>query len=70
MRVLKKELWPAKILIPMDEFDGGHYHIEIWLGEKLGPFKGRWNMVPCMKGVHYYFRDSKDATMFALKWGS
>lgn len=68
MRILKKEIWPSKILIPMDEFHAGHYEIEIWLGENLGPFKGRWNQVPCSKGVHYYFRSSKDATMFALKW--
>lgn len=70
MRQLKKELWPAKVLIPKDEFDSDHYHIECWLGERLGPFKGRWNMVPSMKGVDYYFRDSKDATMFALRWSS
>ncbi len=70
MRVLKKELCPAKILIPKDEFDGYHYYIETWLGENMGAFKGRWNMVPTMKGVHYYFRNTKDATMFALKWSS
>jgi hypothetical protein len=68
MRVLKKELWPVKVLIPIDEFDGDHYHIECWLGERLGVFKDRWNFVPCSKGVHYYFRNSKDATMFVLKW--
>jgi hypothetical protein len=68
MRQLKKELWPAKILIPKDEFDVGHYDIEMWLGEKMGAFKGRWNMVPTLKGVDYYFRDGKDATMFALRW--
>jgi hypothetical protein len=68
MRILKKEIWPAKILIPLDEFDADHYHIETWLGENMGAFKGRWNHVPCSKGVHYYFRDSKDATLFSLRW--
>ena len=68
MRILKKEIWPAKILIPKDESDGYHYHIEIWLGENMGAFKGRWNQVACSKGVHYYFRNRKDATMFALRW--
>jgi len=68
VRQLKKELWPSKILITKDEFDSDHYEIEMWLGEKMGSFKGRWNMVPANRGVHYYFRDSKDATLFALRW--
>jgi hypothetical protein len=68
MRQLKKEIWPAKIPIYKDEFDAGHYEIECWLGENMGPFKGRWNQVPSMKGVDYYFRNTKDATMFALRW--
>lgn len=68
MRILKKEIWPVKILIPLDEFDGDHYEIECWLGEKLGPIKNRWNIVPTNNGVHYYFRSRKDATMFCLRW--
>lgn len=68
MRVLKKELWPAKILVPLTIDRPEHYNIENWLGENMGAFKGRWNQIPCNKGVHYYFRNSKDATMFALKW--
>lgn len=70
MRQLKKEIWPAKIPVPMTIDNGGHYEIENWLGENMGPFKGRWNQVPTMKGVDYYFRNSKDATMFALRWAS
>lgn len=70
MRELKKEIWPAKILIPMTIDRGEHYEIENWLGKNMGAFKGRWNQVPCIKGVHYYFRNSKDATMFALRWAS
>jgi len=70
VRVLKKELWPTRIKIAKDEYDDDHYEIEMWLGENMGPFKGRWNQVPCgPNGVHYYFRNSKDATMFALMWG-
>ncbi len=68
MRVLKKELWPVKVTIPMDEFDAGHYEIECWLGEQYGPFKDRWNIVPRYKGVDYYFRNSKDANWFTLRW--
>ena len=68
MRVLKKELWPKRINITKDEYDDVHYDIEVWLGERMGPFKGRWNTVPCGSGVHYYFRNERDATMFALMW--
>jgi len=64
VRILKKEIWPAKILID----HGEHYVIENWLVENMGAFRGRWNQVPCNKGVHYYFRNSKDATIFALRW--
>lgn len=52
----------------MDEFDAEHYEIECWLGEQYGPFKGRWNTVPRYKAVDYYFRNSKDANWFALRW--
>ncbi len=68
MRILKKEIWPAKVLIPMDEFDAKHYHLECWLGEQFGAFKKRWITVPSSKGVDYYFRNSKDANWFALRW--
>jgi hypothetical protein len=68
MRVLKKEIWPTKIPVPLDEFDADHYQIECWLGENMGAFKGRWNMVSTTKGVDYYFRNGEDATLFALRW--
>ena len=64
MRILKKEIWPAKILID----HGEHYVIENWLVENMGAFKGRWNTVPRYKGVDYYFRNTKDANWFALRW--
>lgn len=70
MRVLKKELWPAKIKIKLPDSHVRHISIEDWLGENMGAFKGRWNMVPRYDSVDYYFRNSKDATMFALKWSS
>lgn len=70
MRRLKKELWPSKIVIPMTIDRVEHYKIEEWLGENMGPFKGRWNQVPTHHSVDYYFRNSKDATMFTLRWSS
>lgn len=65
MRILKKELWPHKVTL--DEPDSVT-EIEIWLGEKLGTFKGRWNVVYQHNKTYFYFKDGKDATMFALRW--
>jgi hypothetical protein len=68
MRILKKELWPVKVKIDKDEFDSGHYEIELWLGEHLGPFKGRWNSTAGNGCRYYYFRNGQDAMHFSLKW--
>lgn len=70
MRTLKKELWPGKVTISEDEYHGKHYYIENWLGENFGQMKKRWIQVPQVNSVDYYFRSSKDATWFALKWAS
>ena len=68
MRSLKKSIWPAKIVIDEDISHSKHVEIEHWLGENFGAFKGRWNHVPKHNCVDYYFRSSKDATMFSLRW--
>lgn len=65
MRTLKKELWPVKVHVDsMREAD----NIEVWLSENLGPFRSRWNAVYGMLGTDFYFRNSKDALMFRLRW--
>ena len=70
MRVLKKELWPHKVAVNVEgptpeKIDD----IEAWLGEHYGAFKSRWNAVYHYNRTDYYFRQGRDATMFALRWG-
>jgi hypothetical protein len=67
MRELKRELWPVKVAVP-DTRDTTLTEMEIWMGEKFGTFKGRWNFVQHFKGVDVYFRNEQDAIMFSLKW--
>ena len=69
MRILKKELWPHKITLDVNDDTGDKiYDIEIWLGERLGSSKDRWNAVYRHNGTDFYFRQGRDATMFALRW--
>lgn len=68
MRALKKEIWPYCISVDVEETHGSMYEIEIWLGETLGSFKDRWNAVYKSNGTDFYFRQGRDATMFALRW--
>lgn len=65
MRHLKQELWPYMITMgnPSE-----NYEREVWLGENMGPFKGRWNVVYRVNAVDFYFKNSKDATIFTLRW--
>ena len=67
MRVLKKEVWPHSIKIK-ELTDDDVYDIENWLGEKLGTFKGRWNVVYEYNHTDFYFKEQGDAVIFALKW--
>lgn len=69
MRELKRELWPVKVSL-----DGTKEHdlmaMELWMGERFGTFKGRWNIIQHWKGVDFYFRNEQDALMFSLKWSA
>jgi hypothetical protein len=68
MRVLKKELWPYKVKVGEKEFTTSITDIEIWLGEQLGTFKGRWNVVYQYNCTYFYFRLQEDAMIFSLRW--
>jgi hypothetical protein len=70
MRELKKELWPHKVAVNVDDTMMEIDKIETWLGEHYGAFKDRWNAVYQHNRTDYYFRSGGDATMFALKWGT
>ena len=65
MRVLKKEIWPYCVRVDNCDFS----EIGMWLGQNLGPFKGRWNFVDHYGIGNYYFKRGSDATMFRLRWG-
>lgn len=67
MRVLKKELWPYCIKVNSDNTKD-IVPVELWLGKTLGPFKSRWNVVYHYNHTDFYFKDSEDATIFALRW--
>jgi len=68
MRVLKKELWPNKVELDLDQSDPKLVEIETWLGERYGACKSRWNLVLHYNHAAFYFRQGADATLFALRW--
>jgi len=68
MRVLKKELWPYKVKVNENEFTNSITEMELWLGEELKTFKGRWNVVYQVNHTDFYFREQDDAIMFKLRW--
>ena len=68
MRQLKKELWPHKVRYGVDESDVKIIEVENWLGENLGAFKDKWNVVYQHRYTDFYFRHGKDASWFALRW--
>lgn len=67
MRELKKELWPYKVEVNSDNTKD-ITPVEIWLGETLGTFKGRWNVVYQYNHTDFYFKEKDDAMIFALRW--
>lgn len=67
MRELNKALWPHKITLKTDE-DFNTLPIETWAEEKFGKFRKQWNVVYRVNRIDYYFKNAKDATMFALRW--
>ena len=64
MRELKKELWPFRVQVTPPQDD----EIEQWLGQNMGAYKGRWNVVYSSNRLDYYFRNGEDSTLFALRW--
>ncbi len=68
MRQLKRELWPFKIKLDLDDCHIKMDEIETWLGEQLGPFKSDWNAVYNNSYTDFYFKSNEDAVMFRLMW--
>jgi hypothetical protein len=67
MRVLKKALWPSKVTLDSD-WKKDINDVEEWLGENLGTFKGRWNVIYNYNKTDFYFRNEEDAIIFKLTW--
>ena len=67
MRELKKDVWPHKITVMVVE-DPDINLIEPWLSDQFGRWKNRWNVVYRHDRTDFYFKNSADATLFALKW--
>lgn len=68
MRTLKKELWPYKVKVNYKEFTTSITEMELWLGEQLGTFRGRWNVVYNYNQTEFYFLEKEDAMIFSLRW--
>lgn len=68
MRRLKQEIWPYKITLTKSDKNFDFYEIEQWLGENTGLWKDRWAIIYFSNKSDVYFKDGKDATMFALRW--
>jgi hypothetical protein len=70
MRRLKKELWPHRVELDIDQSQPKIARVETWLGEHYGVCKGRWNQVNHWDHTAFYFRTDRDAMWFTLKWAS
>lgn len=68
MRVLRKELWPYCIECNKTGSDSDFRDIEEWLAEHVGCFHEKWNAVYHSDRTDLYFKDSKDAMWFKLRW--
>lgn len=65
MRRLKKQLWPHKTKLNLLH---STTEVEEWLGNTLGKFKDKWNVVYQSTSIEYYFKQDRDLTMFMLRW--
>lgn len=68
MRELKRELWPHKVSVNKNYQYKDLTPIELWLGESLGAFKTRWNVVYRSDKTDFYFQSGEDAMLFKLTW--
>ena len=66
-RILNGNFWPYRITVY--ELKTGNIDIvEDWLDQNVGVFREQWNTVYFYNYSDFYFRDSRDATLFALRW--
>ena len=68
MRILKRELWPHRVVYAKDETNSEFPDVEAWLTDRVGRFGQAWNVVYHYNQTDLYFRNRADAVMFSLKW--
>ncbi len=68
MRILKRELWPHRVVYAKDETNSEYANVEAWLADQVGRFGQAWNVVYHHNQTDLYFRNRADAVMFSLKW--
>ena len=68
MRRLKKELWPYRVNLDVDDTRIEIDSVELWLKDTCGEFRDGWNAVYFSNSTDFYFRSESDATLFALRW--
>ena len=66
MRELNRRFWPYKVSLTSKD-DDQFRDIMSWLSDRYG-HKGAWNFVVGYKEYDFYFKNSKDAMMFTLRW--
>lgn len=68
MRILKRELWPHRVVYTKDETNSEYADVEAWLADQVGQFGQAWNVVYHYNQTDLYFRNRADAVMFSLRW--
>jgi hypothetical protein len=68
MRILKRELWPHRVVYAKDETKCEFGAMADWLENRVGQFGQAWHAVRCHNQTDLYFRNRADAVMFSLKW--
>lgn len=67
VRRLKKEIWPYKITVNYPA-DSQIIDIELWLIEKFGERRNKWNVVYGFYKSDFYFKEESMLTFFAMRW--
>lgn len=72
--VERKSKYKHKVIFSPMQIDDEHSDIQDWCNKTFGPGgrskKLRWRYGWTEKSNVYYFKNSKDAMMFALRWSA
>ena len=66
-RILNKKHWPHKISLTTEQRATIDDILE-WLGEHVGSHADQWNIVYQWRCTHFYFKNSRDAMWFSMRW--